>query len=555
MNLAAPSPAPLDTAASFVHGYPFEAWLADRGRATPAEAAALVASLATQLEAARAVGVAPGRAVPALVRIDATGSPRLDAWAATQRASAAEDTHAARMRFGPPPGETLDERSDVYVLGVVLYHLLTGRFPYPGSNPVELALAHRHHDVEPPSRLVPGLAEGLDALTLACLAKQPSARPASLALLADKLTGKLPEPLEVPAPPADRTPPLPEVRSATLRSAAPSPGLVTPRGSARVSAGYVLLAVGVAAAAAAAGFALASRSPVIQPNRIASIPPASTAATATTPTAPAVATPVPTPTATIPVPAAANASEPLPPSTAPAAAPPSEPAPTRMRSQPAAARPHTPATRPSPPAATIPAAPTLARPQPPEPAVNDTARVGLDHDADVMRLLAEGDGLLRQKKYLGGTEAGALDRYRAVLALAPAHAEANAKVHLIRTTYLGLARERRDGGDFDAAHRYLSGLERAFPGDDEVTRELLAVDAARAEASRNGELAIDVRPWGNVFVDGKFVDQTPMPPLALGAGPHRIEVEGEHGRRKSVDVTVRGGERQRVTVDLVRIDG
>ncbi len=544
MNLAAPSPAALDAAASFVHGYPFEAWLADRGRTTPAEAAALVASLAAQLEAARAVGLAPGRAVPALVRIDATGAPRLDAWAATQRASAAEETGAARMKFGPPPGEILDERSDVYVLGVVLYHLLTGRFPHPGSNPVELALAHRHHDVDPPSRLVPGLAEGLDALTLACLAKQPSARPASLAVLADKLTGKLPEPIELPAPPANRTPPLPEVRSATLRGAAPSPALVTPRGRGRVNASQLLLAVGAAVAAAAAGFALASRSPVNQQVSIASISPASTAAmlpspTVTSPTAPAVATPAPTPTATPPGPTRASASAP----------------PTRTRSQPTVSRSREPATRPAPAASVAPVTPTLPRPQAPVPAVNETALVGVDHDADVMRLLAEGDALLRQKKYLGGAEAGALDRYRAVLELAPAHAEASAKVHLIRTTYLGLARERRDGGDFDAAHRYLSGLERAFPGDDEVTRELLAVDAARAEASRNGEVAIDVRPWGNVFVDGKFVDQTPMPPLALGAGAHRIEVEGEHGRRKSVDVTVRGGERQRVTIDLVSLDG
>lgn len=174
---------------AFVHGYPFEAWLADRGRATPAEAAALVASLATQVHAARAVGVTPGQAVPGLVRIDASGAPVVDVWTVASQRKSGEEPSAARGRFGPPPGENLDERSDVYALGVVLYHLLVGRFPFAGSNPVEAALAHRHEAALAPSKVAPGVPEVLDAVALRCLAKDPGERPASAAHLRAALDG------------------------------------------------------------------------------------------------------------------------------------------------------------------------------------------------------------------------------------------------------------------------------------------------------------------------------------------------------------------------------
>jgi hypothetical protein len=74
--------------------------------------------------------------------------------------------------------DKIDARIDIYALGAVGYFLVTGTPPFTGQNVVEIAGHHLHTAPEAPSSRLGGMVPPkLDALLVACLAKDPDARP------------------------------------------------------------------------------------------------------------------------------------------------------------------------------------------------------------------------------------------------------------------------------------------------------------------------------------------------------------------------------------------
>lgn len=63
-------------------------------------------------------------------------------------------------------GKYVDEKSDVYSLGIVLYEMLTGEVPFDGDNPVEIALRHINEDIKPPSQIIDNVPPALEKIIL-----------------------------------------------------------------------------------------------------------------------------------------------------------------------------------------------------------------------------------------------------------------------------------------------------------------------------------------------------------------------------------------------------
>ncbi|MGD8214887.1 Stk1 family PASTA domain-containing Ser/Thr kinase [Aestuariimicrobium sp. Y1814] len=107
-------------------------------------------------------------------------------------------------------GETVDNRSDIYSAGCLLYELLVGRPPFIGDSPVSVAYQHVRELPQAPSELDPEITKDMDAIVLKSLAKDPADRYQSAEemhddiarlLAGEKVTAVLQTPVPLPPEP------------------------------------------------------------------------------------------------------------------------------------------------------------------------------------------------------------------------------------------------------------------------------------------------------------------------------------------------------------------
>lgn len=72
-----------------------------------------------------------------------------------------------------------DERSDLYAFGIMMFEMLTGKQPYSGEQPMQIAYQHAHSDVPAPSTLAPEVSPDIDELVQWCTGRDADSRPAN----------------------------------------------------------------------------------------------------------------------------------------------------------------------------------------------------------------------------------------------------------------------------------------------------------------------------------------------------------------------------------------
>jgi hypothetical protein len=169
---------------------------------TPLEAARVVEAVARAVAAGHAQRILHRDLKPSNVLLAADGTPKVSDFGLAKIEQADDESSLERVTptgamLGTPgymaPEQAagkvreLDEQTDVYGLGALLYHCLTGRAPFPGQTRFEILQNVLGSEVTPPRRLNPSVPKDLEAVCLKCLRKQKPGRYSTADEVADEL--------------------------------------------------------------------------------------------------------------------------------------------------------------------------------------------------------------------------------------------------------------------------------------------------------------------------------------------------------------------------------
>ena len=182
--------------------------LRERGAIPPAEAARLLREIGWALAYAHLRGIVHRDVKPDNILLERQTSRALVsdfgiAGAARTASSADAGYIRGTVHYLSPEqasGEAVDERSDIYSLGVLGYYALTGRLPFDGATPT--AVLTQHLTQTPPSivRVAPAVPHRLASAVEKCLEKTPARRWATGEAFAEAVDAAFEQPKEIPAP-------------------------------------------------------------------------------------------------------------------------------------------------------------------------------------------------------------------------------------------------------------------------------------------------------------------------------------------------------------------
>ena len=172
----------------YVRGSTLRGRLRDVGGPLPLdEATGIVREVGAALHFAHRRGYLHRDIKPANIMIDEHGRALLSDFGIARAAEATTTSHSGA---GTPPymspeqilGHTLDARTDVYSLGIVLYEMVAGRRPFVGelgtgtTTPARVQDEHLHANPPDPRQFNPGLPADIAGIILRALAKDPNQR-------------------------------------------------------------------------------------------------------------------------------------------------------------------------------------------------------------------------------------------------------------------------------------------------------------------------------------------------------------------------------------------
>ena len=195
----------------YVEGEDLRAMLRREGRLEPELAAPIVTEVAAALDAAHARGLVHRDVKPANVLLDTGRHVYLTDFGLSTRLGGAADESRPGQLLGTVhyispeqiQGGDVDARTDVYALGAMLFHMLTGGVPFPADTDEARLWAHLSEPPPAPSRAGGGIPAAFDAVVARAMSKDPADRYASAGELGRAARAAVGEPPPPPPAPVD----------------------------------------------------------------------------------------------------------------------------------------------------------------------------------------------------------------------------------------------------------------------------------------------------------------------------------------------------------------
>ncbi len=167
----------------YVAGEDLKSSIRRMGPLNPAKAVFITKQVCEGLIEAHRLGVVHRDLKPQNIMIDPEGNVRIMDFgiARSLKTKGVTDTGVIigtpeYMSVEQVEGEAVDQRSDVYSLGVILYEMLTAAVPFNGDTPLSIALKHKTQPPPNPREITPLIPEDLSQLILKCMEKDKEKR-------------------------------------------------------------------------------------------------------------------------------------------------------------------------------------------------------------------------------------------------------------------------------------------------------------------------------------------------------------------------------------------
>jgi tetratricopeptide (TPR) repeat protein/predicted Ser/Thr protein kinase len=178
----------------YLDGKDLRAVLKEKGKLTPEEAARIIAQICRALEVAHGEGVVHRDLKPQNIMLDANGRAYVMDFGIARSAYLPGMTQTGAL-IGTPEymspeqakGEKLDERSDLFSLGVIFYELITGQSPFYSDTPLATLWKRMQEKAKPVCEVDPTVPKALSDIVAKAMEIEPTDRFASAGEMAQEL--------------------------------------------------------------------------------------------------------------------------------------------------------------------------------------------------------------------------------------------------------------------------------------------------------------------------------------------------------------------------------